>query len=306
MSLFFHLLILFLSLQTQSAETDGFTTRYDSVEDALPLINMEVNLRASSILKELNLKTKKECDWDKLHSLLGEQWRRPFQGQIENYITCNNHIPKSDLDFSNSIYKNLSFLNYAPIKLGTFLGIGFTPPIHHKGLLIGADKFGHFFDEGHYYYLLIYKWNYTLDEVLDLGIFSENYLEGKLTGGVFSYADLAANFDGHTFWKDILGEISNPQSSLYFSCQKGVFEFKKEIDLSLYISAAWDEGMNCSDYRSDSMKSEVEQGIKELESRSQKRYHCPVYLDRVPEMIKHYGTHAHKIINPKLMSKESR
>lgn len=303
MFLSLHFLIFIFSWQLHSAETDGFTSRYDIVEDALPLINREVNLRASSILKKLNIKKKEECDWNELHTLLGEEWRRPFQGQIENYITCNNHIPKSDLDFPNSIYKNLSFINYAPIKIGTFLGIGFTPPIHHKGLLIGADKFGHFLDEGHYYYLLIYKWNYTLEEVLELGIFAENYLEGKLTGGVYSYADLAANYDGHLFWKDILGEPSSPQSSLYFSCQKGTFQLKKEIDLSLYISSAWDEGMNCNEYRSDSMKSEIEQSIKELESRSQKRYSCPVYLDRVPEMIQHYGLFSHKIINPKLMTK---
>ncbi len=298
----FFLLLFFYLGHLSAAETDGFTNRYESNQDALPLINIEINQRMNNIVKILNQNYShfKRCDWDELHSQLGKHLRWPLQGQIEKYITDNGHISKSHLNISQSVYKNLSFIHFAPMKIGTFLGIGFTPPIYYNGLLIGADKFGHFLDEGYYYYHLVNKWNYSVEEVLDIGIFSENYLEGKLTGGVYSFADLAANYDGYLFWTDLLGPHTKPELSKFFSCHLGIFKMYREIDLSEYVNAAWDEGMNCNEYRSEAMKNEVEKSIIELEAKNQKRFHCPVYVNLIGEMINRYGPHAKKILSPVL------
>lgn len=194
---------------------------------------------------------------------------------------------------------------YGPIKIGTYLGIGLSVPIHHKELLIGVDKFGHFLDERYYYYTLVQQWNYSIDNILDIGTFSENYIEGKLAGEVFSYADLAANFDGYYFWPDLFGNMDSPQSSKYFSCKNSEFKLVNEIDFSLYISPAWDEGMNCNEYRSDSMREEINKSIIGLNARDQKGYQCPVFPEKVQDMIKKYGKYAKKIINPVLFTKDA-
>ncbi|MBT3982371.1 MAG: hypothetical protein HOE90_13515 [Bacteriovoracaceae bacterium] len=296
-------IILFSSQLLFAAETDGYSSRYQPIESALPDLNFEVNRRIKHAIDSLNGERgiSLECDWDNLASLLGDQLRRPFLGKIESFITSSKDLPKSKIDFDHSIYENVPLLHSFPIQVGLWLGIGFTVPIHHKGLLIGADKFGHFFDEGHYYYLLVHYWDFTFSKALDLGELLEYSFEGKLLGGVYSYADLAANYDGYRFWLDLLGSPKKKISSKYISCAKGNWKLSKSIDLDTYVSASWDEGMNCNEYRSSGMKEGIDKSVRILEKRDKRRYRCPVYPERVPGMISAYGEYSSHVINPTLL-----
>ncbi len=299
MNKIFYFIFIF-SLNTLAAETDGFTGRYQAVPDAMPVINQEIQNRVEKVLLKMNQKSS-ICEWDQLNSELGSQLRRPIIGEIESFIMNSPLVPKSSVVFDNSIFKHVSAFYNLPLRLGMIIGIHMSAPIHHKGYLIGADKFGHFMDEGYYYYSLVHFWNLTLDDVLKLGDFSEITYNGKLTAGIYSFADLSANYDGYLFWKDILGTPQDRNQSKYFSCEKGLWSLKKSIDLADYVSPAWDEGMNCNDFRSERMAQGINVTIMELEQKDQKRYHCPVFPEKVPEMIGRYVDQSNWVIQPKIL-----
>ena len=292
--------ILILSLNSWSAETDGFTDRYQPVPDAMPVINQEIQNRIEKVLLKMNQKSN-VCEWDQLNSELGSQLRRPINGEIESFIMNSPLVPKSPIVFDNSIFKNVPAIYNLPLRLGMMIGIHMGAPIHHKGYLIGADKFGHFMDEGYYYYSLVHFWNLTLNDVLKLGDFSETTYNGKWTGGIYSYADLSANYDGYFFWKDILGTPQDRHQSKYFDCEKGLWRLKKPIDLADYVSPAWDEGMNCNDFRTEGMAQGIDVTIVELEQKNHKRYHCPVFPEKVSEMIVRYADQSSWVIQPKIL-----
>ena len=255
-----------------AAETDGFTSRYDHTDDGVPHLNIEINRRLNLIVKTLNREqnSSPQCDWDELASQLGDQLRRPFRGQMEHFINTSLNLPKSDVDFEHSIFKNVSSLQRFPIRLGMWVGIGFAAPIHHDGYLIGADKFGHFIDEGYYYYSLVHNWDVSFAKTLKMGRLIEYTFEGKFLSGVYSYADLAANYDGYEFWLNLLGSPEKNVNSKYISCGGGIWSLKKPIDLATYVSSSWDEGMNCNDYLFSGMREGIQKSIKELEKRTKK------------------------------------
>lgn len=295
-------LFIFCALSATAAETDGFTKRYEDIQDGIPLVNAEIRKRISSSIVDLNKTSRmtRTCDWKELDASLGERLRRPIVGQIESLINSSQKIPKFSFSFSESIYKNLPAIVSMPIQMGNILGITFGNQIGHNGLVIGTDKLGHFLDEGYYYYKLIHEWGNSLEEALAFGSFLENTLDGKWTSGVYSYADLSANFEGLRFWEHALGGPGKNRWSRYFYCLDGDWHIKRLFDLTDYLNEAWDEGMNCSEFRSEDMKVVVDTQIKHLELKKGKRYSCPVFPDRVPKMVERYGAHARKILHPKI------
>lgn len=299
------LVLIFSQTSLHSAETDPFTPRYYETEEGLPPINKEINRRLTLILEILNKSPEalnSSCSWAAYEQLLGAKLRRPFQGQIEAYIVDTPGLPKDVIPFDQSVFKNVPTIFSFQIEIGSVLGIGFADSIHHNGFLIGADKFGHFIDEGYYYYSLVNHWNIEISDVLNFGKFIEYAFEGELLSGVYSYADLSANYDGYRFWTNLLGSNKNNKDSLYVSCNKGNWIIKNPIDLGIYIAPSWDEGMNCSEYAYKDMYAGILKSIQQLELKNKKRYQCPIYPDKVASMIKRYGKDAKNIINPILFN----
>lgn len=308
------LVIIGLTLRVDASETDWFSPRYQNTPDALPLINQEINRRAKKAIEKLNrnstpLITHKplsilvpngQCNWNQLDRLLGEELRRPILGQLEAYIIESPEVPKIKLTVDDSIYRSFSLTDYLPIKLGTLMKIGFASHISHRGFIVGSDKFGHFLDEGYYYYYLVHELNRSLDQALRFGDFTENAYNGRWSSGIISYADLAANLEGYYFWKNALGIPKNRSDSKYFQCSQGKWEVKQLIDLNDYANAAWDEGMNCNAFRSRSMNVTVTQIAQNLEQKTGRRYQCPSEPHLVPGMIQRYGERAKFVIHPSL------
>jgi hypothetical protein len=296
------LLILFVSLNAQSAETDPFTARYEMKEDGLPIINREMNHKLSSIVSTLNNSSKLSCDDTELRKLLGKKFRWPIRGVIETFIMKSSSVPRSEVTFESSIYYNSSSLHSTIIKVGEIVGIPFAPTIRTSDLLIGADKFGHFLDEGYYYYEMYNTLKMDLEQVLKFGHVLEYSVHGQFLSGVFSFADLAANYEGLRFWTHMLGSERDKKQSIYLDCKNGKWKQIKTIDLAEYISYAWDEGMNCNKFNTQNLQYDIHKGIERLESRYQKRFRCPVYPEMVASMIERYREHAAMLINPSLFN----
>ena len=66
-------------------------------------------------------------------------------------------------------------------------GLGRTFKLN--GIMVGSDKFGHFFSQGHKYYRRELRGERE-DLLLAKGAFAERWVFGQLTTGIFSNADL--------------------------------------------------------------------------------------------------------------------
>lgn len=165
-----------------------------------------------------------------------------------------------------------------------------------SGHRIGCDKLGHFFDQGQEYFKEAYKITGSqiapiqngLQKALDHGKSQEEGMYGLSGTGVKSYGDLSANYGGLLFWEN-LAQSENP----IVKCVDGKFKQLRDFDFNEYVTDAWDEGTNCSDYKSTEFKSNVEKNLKLLSTS------CPAEEKKCIALADQYPTEVLKeIIGP--------
>src|SRR5690606_6020459 len=75
----------------------------------------------------------------------------------------------------------------------------------------------------------------------------------------------------------------------YVRCRNGAWDRGRDFDLAEYVDAGWDEGINCSEYRSASFEAKVMGRIRALEVRDDRPYACPVAPAECPALVAKYG-----------------
>ena len=85
---------------------------------------------------------------------------------------------------------------------------------------------------------------------MEYGDTTERMIWGLLTTGVYSWADLVANFQGMRFWASVLGEhdVLGSRFAPLVTCQNGSWVQNRNFRWENWVEAGWDEGINCNTY----------------------------------------------------------
>ena len=284
---------LSLSFNGMASELDSFTLRKEVLakKDSLEVLNKIVRERLKA--GEGLLDKEKGCQKKHLIKTIKKQliggfavpfpqcrkdrsypWVSGFKGAFESHIQKGKGSSKEYIttqEKKNSVYKKVKTSESRAISLvlGTLLNV--------RGLVIGSDKFGHFFSQGHEYYSL--GGTKELPKVLEYGHCLETKVLGLSTSGVYSYGDLAANIMGMLFWERVAGE--------YFTCTGGNWKLnpKKEFNWNNYVSPSWDEGVNNSFYYSKSINEKVKTEIMKLQDKTNTFLTPPISKSYCEEMV---------------------
>lgn len=153
----------------------------------------------------------------------------PIENFIEGLPASKRNLPPNSL--AGTKYSGVENVNrfYALQTRGIAHVVGSSAKIH--GICVGADKLGHFFDQGFDYFEAASKPGSTASDIENLGHEMEKGEFGLGTTGVFSNADIAANRAGLKFYKDL---EKNPER----------FRFR----IGNYITKQWNEQANPSFY----------------------------------------------------------
>ncbi len=279
-----------------AAETDQFTRRDEALEDVSKKINSRVNEIVENVIEKQN-----NCDEIELYKNLRQYFGNHINGKLTKEILENKTLyPKRFLSISDSIYSNFSPRDG--------LGMGFkfmknkeitiSSVIRMNDIEVGTDKIEHFFGQGFYYFQDQYLKKKGLEKALKIGIAKEKFMLGGnvLGNGVFSYGDLAANFNGMRFWNhllqkhvDVLGK--NENLGPYISCQNNKFIQIKKIDLTDYFDHSMDEGINCSKFPRIETANKVKNNIAKL------NLSCPVNQETLQHLKEKYGATSKWILN---------
>lgn len=107
-----------------------------------------------------------------------------------------------------------------------------NPTMKVNGICIGSDKLGHFFQQGHEYYVESHRSGGSVSTAVAGGQGQEAGGYGLVTTGVYSNADLEANRKGLDFYNDL---SADPNMT---------------FDIANYINSNWDEVNNPNYYES--------------------------------------------------------
>ncbi|MDD2805646.1 MAG: hypothetical protein PHV33_08835 [Elusimicrobiales bacterium] len=286
----------------RAAEADHFSLPDGQIADITAEVNKLSNEGLAAAIADLNAQG--GCDdTRKSEELLYERLTDVFsnhkKGQLVNTI-ISGEIPRTVIPLKESVYSEWSIWNgfllgrrgaaKSPLALFPLIKIGDT--------VVGVDKLEHMFGMGLRYFKGHYLEEKPLVSVLKGGIFKEKtFLGGNmLATGVFSYADLSANFNGMRFWNhmlqkrdDVLGAQHN--AGPYLTCQAGKWVKNEErpIDFRTYVDATMQESMNCSKFATSAGVRKFHEALAALQSKDKSRiFTCPENPGLMDETMKKY------------------
>jgi hypothetical protein len=301
----FKLVLIFLfSLRVSASEIDSFTHHYQyQLEDSKELIHLKANQMLKQALLNANAENK-GCHEKSLYKQIRKYFQNHMRGKLTPFIINSPKVSKLVINFKDSIYRDFKWYDaFSIIFIQTIYKNVAGPIIKMGAHYIGADKFEHIFGRGFKYFSLYYMKNKTLEEVLQYGHRSERIFLGANTTGVYSYADLAANFNGMRFWNDMLGK--NPdilgnkfQIKPYITCtENNKWVQNNNINFLHYIDDSFDESINCSKFRNKRILNKVLKQINHLERKEGLKYTCPIALHQINDLQEKYQRIEHKILN---------
>lgn len=293
-----------MSLSAFAAETDNFSTRETSFVDVAGLLNAKSNAYLQEALDKLN--TTGACDEsieseERLYDELTNYFSNHKKGALVRSILYTEEVPKIVTPLRESIYKQ-----WTP-RDGYLLGgknavnspLSIFPTVQIGEQKVGVDKLEHMFGMGLTYFKKHYLKGKELKSVLKNGIFREKTALGGniLATGVFSYGDLAGNFNGMRFWNhmlqkrdDVLGKSYNVGP--YVVCQNGQWKKNEErpIDFKNYVDNSMNESVNCSRFATkDGLKKFKESLVRLNVIRSTEEQGCPMNRSDLDELVQKYN-----------------
>lgn len=336
-NVFFQTIIVLYLLLSQAgfaAEIDSVTPRKIKLENSLALINSIINQRLQEGVEKANIHREyiedideliddeNYCDEDVLYTELRKAIYQSYTAswglkgydldkQLRELLTKQSY----SLSLNDSIYRDIDFLEGISLNLKELSDV-----VNINAYLVGLDKIGHFFAEGWRYFELTREENSSIEQALAWGKLQESGKFGYSTTGIFSFADLTANFNGWRFWNKVLLKHNDPLNSFmanifnrpYVSCKVQIidsiinrkliraWEYNKRFDLSDYVDGAWDEGNNCNSYETPVIEAKVKSRIKQVAP----GFHCPVIAENCVKAREKYGYFAKYILHPSCLTAE--
>jgi hypothetical protein len=236
--------LLAWSLSTSADETDQFIAWDVQLADSSGPINTYLNTSLRDYLAYRNNAIEPPCECEALTvDYLDYIFKGRLTARFKEFIRHNDDIdvypPRSvsNLQYNRmSIYRGLVFPYVLPM----------SPTLRIGEVYLGDDKLGHFFGWGKRYYrrflnLRPYEENVddAVDRVIRWGVMSENTIVGIGVDGIFSHADLEANYQGFRMARNFC-EGDAP----YLVHEDSGWRLSRDIDIRDYVNPYFDESYN--------------------------------------------------------------
>lgn len=235
------ILVVCLAIATSARpyETDQFSKRLEPIADATAQLDARVNQTIERLAADWR---GPRDDWrfvnGVFHAIGGFHW----VDRIERWAMKSPGIDRHDTPRRESIYRG------HPIWATRVAGIfGVGPTIRVNGQLIGSDKLGHFLSQGRKFYRRYMRYR---DEALaaERSAYTERAIFGQLTTGVYSNADLVANYEGYRFYRSLFEDDVIPGKPAILAWHDGRWIVQRPFSWADHVNAYWDEALNINHY----------------------------------------------------------
>jgi hypothetical protein len=298
-------LVLALPLATREAEIDSVTHRRQELRNSMRILNSKINDFLREGVERANERGK-GCDEKALYKSVRKAIVSPFIGHaLAERFNADEDLDSRRVRFEESIYQDVGLFDAISVHLKDLSAV-----IRLEDHLVGVDKIGHFFVEGWKYFKIAYLDGDGVEAAIRWGERAERTYFGFLTTGIYSYADLAANFDGMRFWLRVLGQQKDPLKKGFFfnrsyaKCSKRFWSrepywrVRRRVDLGDFVNGAWDEGMNCARYSNEQIAAAIRRRVGEREESDGEKYSCPIDHGKCVAARERYGLYAHAVLHP--------
>jgi hypothetical protein len=247
LGIFCALAALITAFPLSALETDNYLSWTINLDDSASVINTYINQEIELELKQQKTKKVESCQAMTLKIAKRFKTKPPVTHPLEDYLA--DHLtdamifPKESNYRLRSIYQNPFRFYLKYVKL--------APTVQVNGVYLGTDKLSHFVSTGRRYYSYYNKQlkkglrpQEALEKTIRFGLWNEKTFLGSWSSGVFSYADMEANYQGLLFYQSFCD--SNQTQPLLTLSPERKWTQVRPFDIRSYISPYWDETFNPS------------------------------------------------------------
>jgi hypothetical protein len=241
-NLFVYCIALALAPQTGGAyETDQFSNRLNPISDSTALLDERVNQSiADAVVDWKGMLNERKVVDAIYYDIGGVHW----VDKIERWAMKSEDVERLQDSRYKSIYRG------HPIwatRVAALFGTG--PTIRINGQLVGSDKLGHFLSQGRKFWKRYQRYQ---DEAraAEHSAFTERALFGQLTTGVYSNADLVANFEGYRFYRSLFEDDVIKGKPAILAWQGDGWVVQRPFTWADHVNEYWDEALNVNHFDS--------------------------------------------------------
>ncbi len=239
--------LVLAAVPASAFETDQYLAASADLADAAPVINEFINHNAELVLERVNHRGGRVACEELPPKIYRRLFRNMLSSRLRRFVKTSERIDRFPGDHVSgfqynrqSIYRRPSFPFVVPLSRTIRVG-----DVH-----FGIDKFGHIFGFGRRYYGRYHRHlrngmneEEALRKVVGWGMMMERYFVGGIADGVFSYADLEANYQGLELARSF---CEGPRPHL--ERRDGSWMLARPIELERYVNHDFDESVNNNHY----------------------------------------------------------
>ena len=230
---------LCLPLFAQAYETDQFSHRLQPLEDSTELLDGRVNESIANAIRDWR---GPRNDRRVVNAIYRDIGGRHWVDRIERWAMQSEQVDRLTLDRYDSIYHGHPL--WATRVAGLF-GVG--PTIKVNDVLIGSDKLGHFVSQGRKYWRR-YQRSGDEGQAAEHSAYTERALFGQMTTGVYSNADLVANYEGHRFFRSLFEDDIVPGKPAILLWRGDHWVMQRSFTWADHVNVYWDEALNINHF----------------------------------------------------------
>lgn len=223
-----------------AGETDPYTNRDIDIDDSIEILDAKVN----EALDRISANWSRGCNerafiFAVYRDLGGLHW----VDKIERWAMFEPDIHRLPSNRADSVYAEMPFLRSSGARIGNF-----SRTINVNGIYMSTDKLGHFFSQGRKFYTRHERLG-TVAQAARRTARWEGFIWGQLLSGIYSNADLVANYEGFLFYRGLFNDgVVNDQEAI-FHCQDGSLVKRREFTWADHVNSLWDEMINPSYFK---------------------------------------------------------
>ncbi len=232
-------ILLLAPLSGGAYETDQFNNRLEPITDAREPLNEQVNLTIADIAANWTGPRNDSRFVDKVYYRIGG---RHWVDKLERWAMKSPDVERLSTPRRDSVYSG------HPIwatRVAAMFGVG--PTIKVNDVLIGSDKLGHFLSQGRKFWRRYQRYD-DESRAAEQSAYTERAIFGQMTTGVYSNADLVANYEGHRFYRSLFEDDIVPGKAAILAWQDNGWVVQREFDFADHVNSYWDEGININHF----------------------------------------------------------
>ena len=230
-------LVLLCSLSSFAYETDQYSNRLDSVPDSLQVMDQKVNRAVAKIASQWRGNADNRAFARAIYYELGGWY---WADKIERWAAKSDQVHKYPQTRHRSIYSGMPIW---ATRVTFLFGIGASFRVND--VMLGSDKFGHFFSQGFKYYKRHLK-GWDAARVYARGAYAERWIFGQLTTGNYANADLVANYEGYLFYRSLFEDNIIEGKGPILEWRDNQPIQIRQFSWRDHINDYWDEALNPS------------------------------------------------------------